>query len=57
MAQLDRWHLGSSGSQVEYPSPAQWVKDLALPQLWFRHDCGWDLIPSPGTPCAKGGQR
>ena len=47
MAQRDRWRLGSAGTQVPPLAPAQWVKDLALPQLWLRSplQLGSDLWP------------
>ena len=35
------------------PGPAQWLKDLALPQLGCT--CGSDLIPGSGTPMPWGG--
>ena len=38
MAQGYGWHLGSTGTQVRFPGPAHWVKDLALPQLWLGSD-------------------
>ena len=34
------------------PGPAQWVKDLVLPQLQTGHNCSSELTPGPGTPCA-----
>ena len=33
-------------------SLAQWVKDLALWQLWHRSQLWLSLIPGPGTPYA-----
>ena len=41
----DRWHLGSTGSQVHSP---------AWHSCGLGHDCGLDLIPGPGTPYAEG---
>jgi len=38
MAQRDWHHLGSPGTQVRFPHPAQWVKDPALLQLRLRSD-------------------
>ena len=37
--------------QVQSLSPAEWVKDLALPQL---HNFGSDLIPGPGSSISRG---
>jgi len=45
---LEHWGTGL------IPSPAQWVKDLALLQLQCRLQLGLDLIPGPGTPHAMG---
>ena len=36
------------------PSPAQWVKDLALPQLQFRLRLQLGSDPGPGVPYATG---
>ena len=36
MVQQDGPHLGSAGTQVRIPSPAQCIKDSALPQLQLR---------------------
>ena len=41
MVQWDGWHLWSAGTQVQ--SLAQWIKDLALPQLRLGSD------PWPGN--------
>ena len=52
-ASWERWDKGS------IPDPAQWVKDLALPQLWLRLRL-WlksDLIPGPRAPYAEGQQK
>ena len=44
MALWDQWHLGSAGTQVQFPGPTWWVGDLALPklslglQLWLGSD-------------------
>ena len=51
------WHnrIGSSLGQLGQrfdPRPAQWVKDLALLQIW-----GLDLIPGPRTPQALGAAK
>ena len=32
----------------------QWVKDLALPQLWLGHRRCWDSIPGPGISICPG---
>ena len=46
--QLRIWHClcGEAGS---IPSPAQWVKDLALPQLWRRFQLYLGFDPWPGN--------
>ena len=54
MVQLDQWHFGSAGTQIQSSGLAQWVKDLALPQPWLSHASGSDLISGSGTPCAAG---
>ena len=36
------------------PGQAQWVKDLALPQMHLGRDCTSDVIPGLGAPCAVG---
>ena len=36
VVQQDQGRLGSNRTQGSIPSPAQWVKDLALLQLWLR---------------------
>ena len=37
------------------PGPAQWIKDLALPQLWHRSQLWVGPDPwGPGTPYAAG---
>ena len=41
--------LGALG-QGSVLSPAQWVKDLVLPQLQLNLRHSSDLIPSPGAP-------
>ena len=46
-ASWERWEAGS------IPCWAQWVKDLALPQLQIRSQAS-DLIPGLGTPYATG---
>ena len=52
------WHNEIGGSwehcdEGSIPSPAQWVKDLALPQLWLRSQLYLRyLIPGPRTPHA-----
>ena len=53
MAQWDQQHPGSAGT-VSIPGPAHWVKDrAALLQHSVGSNWGSDLIPGPGTPCAK----
>ena len=42
------WGTGSTYS------PAQWVKDLALPQLWCRLQLGFGSISGPGTSIGCG---
>ena len=44
----EQWFVGS------IPSPAQWVGDPALLQLWLRLQMKLDLIPGQGTPHAVG---
>ena len=46
MALWDWWHLGSTGTQVQ-PWPAQWVNNLALPQLWLRSQLRLRYDPWP----------
>ena len=36
VVQWDQRHLWSTGTQVQSPIPAQWVKDPALLQLWLK---------------------
>ena len=50
MAQWDRQHLHSQFD----PAWHSRLKDLVLPQLWRRSQLQRDLIPSLGTPYAKG---
>ena len=45
---LEHWEAGS------IPDPAQWARDLALPQLHLGCKWGSDLILGLGTPCALG---
>lgn len=33
---MDHLCLQSAGTQVQFPSQAEWVKDLAMSQLWCR---------------------
>ena len=47
-AALQHWDTGS------IPSLARWVKDPALLQRHIGCNCGSDLIPGLGTPCAVG---
>ena len=57
MVLWDRWVTGSSST----PSPAQWVKDLALPSLWLRSQLqlGSDSWPRNSICCgvAKKGKK
>ena len=54
VVQWNRQHLGSPGNVGVISGPAQWVKDLVLPQrrlrlrLWLRSD------PWPGDPICGG---
>ena len=49
MAQWNRcWDAGS------IPGPAQWVEDVALPQLWLRLQLQLRSDPWPGTPYVMG---
>ena len=52
LVQWDWWHVGSTKSQVQ--SPALWVKDPGLPQLWLRLQLQLrsDLWPPNSTCCA-----
>ena len=43
VASLQRWDTGS------IPSPAQWVKDPVLPQLWHRSPLWFGSEPWPGN--------
>ena len=45
------------GSAGLISSPAQWVKDLVLLQLWHSHSSGLDSIPGPGTSICTGAAR
>lgn len=54
MAQQDRQRLGNAGSQVRSPARHGGIKDPALLQPWLRVDCGSNLMPSLGAPCAMG---
>ena len=47
-ASLEHWDTGLT------PSPAQWVKDLALLELWLRSQLWLRSDPLPGTPYAVG---
>ena len=46
VAQLDQWEHWYTGS---IPSPAQWVKDPVLPQLWLRSQLWLRYDPWPGN--------
>ena len=50
VAQWNRQCIRSTGTWVQSPSPAQWAKDLVLPQQQLGGDWGLDLIPGLGTP-------
>ena len=45
------WHLGL------IPGPAQWVKDLALPQLWLGSQLRLNSDPWPGSSICRGVAR
>ena len=45
------WSLGSAGL---IPGPVQWIKDLALLQLWCRLQLCSDSTPSPGISICRG---
>ena len=45
------WSLGSAGL---IPGPVQWIKDLALLQLWCRLQLWSDSTPSPGISICRG---
>ena len=46
-ASLECWDTGS------IPSPAQWVKDLVLPQLWYRLQLWLRSDPWPGNSIGR----
>ena len=54
VAQENRQHLGSTGTQV--PSPP-WCNELRIQHCHscgLGYNCSFDLTPGPGTPCATG---
>lgn len=48
---MDHLCLQSAGTQVQFPSQAEWVKDLAMSQLYS------DMIHGPGTPYLSGAAK
>ena len=50
MGSVVSWEHGDAGL---IPSPAQWVKDLALPQLWLRVQLRFRSDPWPGNSKKK----
>ena len=65
VAQWNQWRLGSIGSIGNIgalglrfdPSPAQWVKDLALPQLWLGSQLRLGSDPCPGNSVCRGAAK
>lgn len=60
--ELPLWHEGSVaslglGDAGSTPGPVQWVKALALLQLWCGSQLWPDLIPGAGTPNAEAWQK
>lgn len=54
MAQWDQWHLGNAGMQVH---SLAWNSGLTIQCCYncgLCHNCGSDLIPGWGVPCAEG---
>ena len=57
MAQRISGVLGALGRRFD-PSPAQWVKDPALPQLWLRSELQLGSDPWPQElRMPRGGQK
>ena len=56
------WHKGIGSSWEHWDTgstlgPVQWVKDLALPQLWLRSQLQLRSDPWPGNSICHGAAR
>ena len=54
LAQQDQWHLGDTGLQVLSLTLDTGLRNWHCQNFGLGADCGLDLIPGPGTPCAMG---
>ena len=53
VAQQDRWHLGRAGMRVRSPAQHRGLKILHCRSCSLGCNCGLNLIPGLGTPCAE----
>ena len=54
MAQQEAWCLCCTRMRVWSLAQYSGLEDLVLLHYIVGHNCGLDLIPGPGTPCASG---